>query len=66
MKLQINKNEVYIAVEAYLLLKGFIPNGSISQKYTNNDGLLYLDIDVERHNKSNDETIAILKRQGVI
>lgn len=66
MKLHIDKNEVYIAVQSYLLLKGYSPTQLISQKYTNNEGLLYLEIDVERHDKSSDEVLVILKRKRVI
>lgn len=66
MKIQLSRDEVYTAVQAHLLLKGFVLNGNISQKYTNKDGLLYLEVDAERHNQSTEDALSLLKQNRII
>lgn len=66
MKIQLDKNEVYIAVQVYLLLKGYFPTGSMTQKYTNHDGMLFLDVDVEKYDKSSEEVLEILKQKKIL
>lgn len=61
MKIQLEKSEVYTAIHYYMLLKGFAIGEVIEQKWTPKEGLHSLTLDIEKHNKTDEETIRIIK-----
>lgn len=64
MKVELSIQEVYNAVEVYMLLKGYTVSENVQQKYTNKEGLLSISLEIEKHNHAASAVLATLKEKG--
>lgn len=61
MKITLEKNEVYNAIQFYLMLRGYEPLDGITQHWTNGDGLHHVDVRVKSHNYTDESILRLLK-----
>lgn len=66
MKVELPVQEVYNAVEIYMLLKGFTVSDRFQQKYTNAQGLVSISLDIEKHNHDVSKVVTVLKGKGYL